>query len=168
MLCVRPAVLKRAFSGFTHTGTNGEARMVDVGGKAVSERLAVATGKLQFSSRDVLPLIKANNMKKGDVLAVARVAGIMAAKQTPQLIPLCHNVGLTKVENCIYLDFVNNSVHVRTTTATKSQTGVEMEALVGASITLNTIYDMCKSVDRHMKITDVEIIEKKGGTHDFP
>lgn len=139
--------------------------MVDVAGKAVTKRRATATGRILFSDSSVAGLIESNSMKKGDVLSVARVAGIMAAKQTSDLIPLCHPLPITKIQNMLSVE--SNAVKVECTVECTGKTGVEMEALVGATMTLNTVYDMCKAVDRHMELTDIKVIEKAGGKHDF-
>lgn len=139
--------------------------MVDVGDKRHTKRSATATGKIEFSNKNAAQQILDNNNKKGDVLGVARIAGIMAVKQTSALIPLCHPLATTKIKNNLQLD--ESGVKVEITVECFGPTGVEMEALVGASITLNTIYDMCKAVDKHMVINGLKITEKKGGRNDF-
>lgn len=141
--------------------------MVDVSNKQVTKRRATATGYIQFSNNKVAEMIAGNSMKKGDVLSVARVAGIMAAKQTSNLIPLCHPLAVTKIKNELNLDENNHRVLVECTVECAGQTGVEMEALVGATMTLNTVYDMCKAVDRYMKLEQIKVVEKAGGKHDF-
>ena len=136
--------------------------MVDVGDKSVTHRRAVAEGVIHMQA-GTLKLILQGKHKKGDVLAIARVAGIMAAKKTAALIPLCHPIAITHID--IELEPVKNrnSIHCRVTTATRDQTGVEMEALTAVQVTLLTIYDMCKSVDRGMTIDTVRLVEKSGG-----
>ena len=149
-------------SELTHLDEQGHARMVDVGGKAATHRRAVASGSIRMQQA-TLDQIAAGTHKKGDVLAVARVAGIMAAKRTPDLIPLCHPLQLTKVEVELLLDPALPGVHCRATTETVGPTGVEIEALTAVQIALLTIYDMCKAVDRGMLITDIGLDAKSGG-----
>jgi cyclic pyranopterin phosphate synthase len=149
-------------SKLSHLDESGAARMVDVGGKAATAREAVAQGTIRMQAA-TLKLIVAGGHKKGDVLAVARVAGIMAAKKTADLIPLCHPIALTRVEIELLPDEKENAVRCRATAATTGQTGVEMEALTAVQIALLTIYDMCKAVDRGMTITDVGLVSKTGG-----
>jgi len=141
----------------THIGTDGRAQMVDVSAKPISKRKAVAAGKIRLQ-RETLDLIASNQIAKGNVLATARIAGIQAAKQTAQLIPLCHPLPLGDVK----IDVVtsNNGAEVRCTAQTIAQTGVEMEALVGVTVALLTIYDMCKAVDKEMQISDVRLLSK--------
>jgi cyclic pyranopterin phosphate synthase len=136
--------------------------MVDVGAKAATAREAVAEGLIRMQP-ETLALIVERGHKKGDVLAVARVAGIMAAKKTAELIPLCHPIALTKVEVELVPDTNAGAVRCRATAATTGPTGVEMEALTAVQIALLTIYDMCKAVDRGMTITDVQLVSKTGG-----
>jgi cyclic pyranopterin phosphate synthase len=149
-------------SKLSHLDESGAARMVDVGGKAATAREAVAQGTIRMQAA-TLKLIVAGGHKKGDVLAVARVAGIMAAKKTADLIPLCHPIALTRVEIELLREEKENAVRCRATAATTGQTGVEMEALTAVQIALLTIYDMCKAVDRGMTITDVGLVSKTGG-----
>ena len=149
-------------SKLTHIKDSGEAHMVDVGGKAATAREAVAEGKIHMQP-ETLHLIVAGGHEKGDVLAVARVAGIMAAKKTAELIPLCHPIALTRVEIELLTDEKENTVRCRATAATTGQTGVEMEALTAVQIALLTIYDMCKAVDRGMTLTDIRLLAKIGG-----
>ena len=144
----------------THLNNAGEAHMVDVGGKAATARAAVAEGVIRMQPA-TLKLIVEGGHKKGDVLAVARIAGIMAAKKTAELIPLCHPLALTRVE--VKLTPEDDAVRCRATAATVGPTGVEMEALTAVQIALLTIYDMCKAVDRGMTITDVGLVSKSGG-----
>ena len=146
----------------THFDDGGQAHMVDVAAKAATHRAAVAQGRIVMD-RDTLALILAGNAKKGDVLGIARVAGIMAAKKTSDLIPLCHPLALTRVALDFMVDDASNSVTCNATAETIGQTGVEMEALTAVQIALLTIYDMCKAVDRGMTITDVRVLEKHGG-----
>ncbi|MHB8535252.1 MAG: cyclic pyranopterin monophosphate synthase MoaC [Sulfuricaulis sp.] len=149
-------------SKFTHLNSSGEARMVDVGGKDVSARVAVAEGLIRMQP-PTLKLIIEGGHKKGDVLAVARVAGIMAAKKTAELVPLCHSIALTAVEIELTPDESRSTVHCRATVRTQAQTGVEMEALAAVEIALLTVYDMCKAVDRGMQLTDIGLVSKTGG-----
>ena len=146
----------------THLNDAGEAHMVDVGTKPATAREAVAEGLIRMQP-ETLALIVAGGHKKGDVLAVARVAGIMAAKKTAELIPLCHPIALTKVEVELVPDANAGAVRCRAKAATTGPTGVEMEALTAVQIALLTIYDMCKAVDRGMTITDVQLVSKTGG-----
>ncbi|WP_322963492.1 cyclic pyranopterin monophosphate synthase MoaC [Sphingomonas fuzhouensis] len=147
-------------TGLTHLDAEGAARMVDVGAKAVTSRQAVARGRITMST-DAAAAIRAGSVQKGDVLAVARVAGIMAAKKTSDLIPLCHPLPLSKVEIDLALD--EEGVTATATAATAGQTGVEMEALAAVSVTLLTIYDMAKALDKRMTISDIRLIAKTGG-----
>jgi cyclic pyranopterin phosphate synthase len=141
----------------SHVGTDGRAQMVDVSAKPMSKRIAVATGKIRLQ-RETINLIVGDQIAKGNVLATARVAGIQAAKQTAQLIPLCHTLPLGDVK----IDVVtsNEGAEVRCTAQTVAQTGVEMEALVGVTVALLTIYDMCKAVDKEMQISEVRLLSK--------
>lgn len=144
----------------THLGEDGAARMVDVSDKAVTAREAVASGRISMST-DAAAAIRAGAVKKGDVLAVARVAAIMAAKQTSSLVPLCHPLPLSAVE--IALDLDNTGVTATATARTSGQTGVEMEALTAVSVALLTVYDMVKALDRTMVIGDIRLLAKSGG-----
>jgi cyclic pyranopterin monophosphate synthase len=146
----------------THIGKRGQARMVDVSEKAATERIAVAQGRVVMSTK-TLDLVLAGNAKKGDVLGVARIAGIMAAKRTSELIPLCHPLALSKVEVDIEPDKKLSCLVVRATCKLKGQTGVEMEALTAVSVACLTIYDMVKAVERGMRIEGIHLIEKRGG-----
>jgi len=136
--------------------------MVDVGDKATTHRIAIAEGKISMQP-ETLTLIARGDHKKGDVLGIARVAGIMAAKKTAELIPLCHPISLTHVEVKLEIKEKENAVYCQVKTETVEQTGVEMEALTAVQISLLTIYDMCKAVDRGMKISEVQLLEKSGG-----
>ncbi len=149
-------------SPLSHFNTAGEAYMVDVGAKAITQRTAVCEGYIEMRP-ETLTLIIAGNHKKGDVLGVARIAGIMASKKTAELIPLCHPLPLTHVEIQLEPQTNINRVYCRTTVKTNGQTGVEMEALNATQVALLTIYDMCKAVDRGMVIQGVRLLEKSGG-----
>jgi len=149
-------------SKLTHFNESGEAHMVDVGDKSISARRAVVKGCISMKP-ETLELIQHGKHKKGDVLGIARTAGIMATKRTAELIPLCHPLALTHVSVDFDIDESGNSIECTVITETRGQTGVEMEALTGAQVALLTIYDMCKAVDRGMVIGDVRLIEKSGG-----
>ena len=146
----------------THIDRQGRARMVDVGGKAVTERVARASAVVVMQP-ETLRLVMAGALAKGDVLAVARVAGIQAAKKCPDLIPLCHSLPLTSVEVHFDLDESRHEIRVSATCKVAGKTGVEMEALTSASVAALTIYDMCKAVDRGMEIRELVLQEKTGG-----
>jgi cyclic pyranopterin phosphate synthase len=146
----------------THLNPKGEVHMVDVGEKDVTARRALAKGRILMQP-DTLALINEGGHPKGDVLAVARVAAIMAAKRTADIIPLCHPLSLTRVEVEFTLDLEQQCVHCAVVAETRERTGVEMEALVAVNAGLLTIYDMCKAVDRGMIISDVCLFEKSGG-----
>ena len=146
----------------THFDDAGQAHMVDVAGKAATHRTAVAQGRIVMG-RATLALILAGSAKKGDVLGIARVAGIMAAKKTSDLIPLCHPLALTRVTVDFSPDEAGSTITCNATAETVGPTGVEMEALTAVQVALLTIYDMCKAVDRGMTITDVRVLEKHGG-----
>ena len=141
----------------THIGADGRAQMVDVSAKPLSARTAVATGKIQLR-RGTLDLISKDQIAKGNVFATARIAGIQAAKQTAQLIPLCHTLPLGEIK--IEIVTSDNFAQVKCTARTIAQTGVEMEALTGVAVALLTIYDMCKAVDKEMQISNVRLIDK--------
>jgi cyclic pyranopterin phosphate synthase len=149
-------------SGLSHLDSEGHAHMVDVGAKAATQREAIACGTVTMRP-ETLALILGGGTPKGDVLAVARVAGIMAAKRTPELIPLCHTLLLTHVSIEIAPDRQVNALRIEATVRTTGQTGVEMEALTAVSVAALTIYDMCKAVDRAMRIGDIRLVEKRGG-----
>ena len=148
-------------TGLTHLNERGEAHIVDIGDKAVTRRRAVAQARINAEAETVATIM-GGGLKKGDALAVARVAGIMAAKKTSDLIPLCHPIPLTKVSVDIQADGAT-SIVVHATAETTGQTGVEMEALVAASTAALTLYDMAKAIDRAMVITDLCLLEKSGG-----
>jgi cyclic pyranopterin phosphate synthase len=144
----------------THTNNKGEAQMVDVADKNITTRIATASC-LVLMKGSTLQQIKDNSFKKGDVLAVARVAGIMAAKKTADLIPMCHQLNLSKVS--VDFEFINDGIKITTMAKLDGKTGVEMEALTACTVAGLTIYDMCKAVDRFMQITEVKMLEKSGG-----
>lgn len=148
----------------THFNPQGEAHMVNVGEKAITTRRAIASGKITMLAT-TLALIQQGNHKKGDVLGIARIAGIMASKRTADLIPLCHPLALTHVEVKLALTSAEQTPAVlcQVMVETQGQTGVEMEALTAVQVTLLTIYDMCKAVDRGMCMTDIQLIHKSGG-----
>jgi len=146
----------------THLNKKGEAHMVNVAAKPITHRIAMAEGRIRMQA-GTLRRIQTGGHKKGDVLAVARVAGIMAAKQTSELIPLCHPLSLTRVEIELTPEKKKNAVHCRAIVESDGKTGVEMEALLAVEISLLTIYDMCKAVDRGMTIEGVRLLEKSGG-----
>ncbi len=146
----------------THLDAQGKAQMVDVGAKAETRREALARGTVLMQP-ETLRLIIDGNLPKGDVLAVARVAGIMAAKRTPELIPLCHTLLLTHVSVELNPDPEGSALLIAATVRSQGQTGVEMEALTAVSTAALTIYDMCKAVDQAMRITDIRLAQKRGG-----
>jgi cyclic pyranopterin monophosphate synthase len=146
----------------THLGRGGEARMVDVSGKRPTARVAIAEGRVVMS-RKTLDLVRSGNAKKGDVLGAARIAGIMAAKRTHELIPLCHPLPLAKAEVDIAPDAALPGLVVRATVKVTGKTGVEMEALTAVSVACLTIYDMVKAAERGMRIEGIHLVEKRGG-----
>jgi cyclic pyranopterin phosphate synthase len=152
----------RASRRLTHLGRRGEARMVDVSKKAPTERVAIAEGRVVMK-KSTLKIVLDGNAKKGDVMGAARIAGILAAKRTHELIPLCHPLAISKVEIDIAPDKKLPGLVVRATVKVKGKTGVEMEALTAVSIACLTIYDMVKAVEREMRIEGVRLIEKRGG-----
>ena len=149
-------------SELTHFDCQGQAHMVDVGSKAETERLAIARGSIRMLA-STLQLILKGDAKKGDVLGIARIAGIQASKRTSDLIPLCHPISLTKVGVEFEVDEKNNTIHCTVTAKCTGKTGVEMEALTATSVALLTIYDMCKAVDRGMVMGEIKLLEKQGG-----
>lgn len=149
-------------SDLTHFDERGNARMVDVGDKDVTERIATARASIVMQPA-TLALIRDKKAAKGDVLTVAQLAGIMAAKKTPDLIPLCHPLALSSVNVTLTLDEARNAVDIEATCKLKGRTGVEMEALTAASVAALTVYDMCKAVDRGMVISEVRLVHKAGG-----
>lgn len=145
---------------FTHFDENKNAVMVDVSDKDITDRVAVATGRITLCD-EAMEAIKGRKIKKGDVLTVAQVAGIMGQKRTSELIPMCHNINLTGSK--ITFEIEGNDIVVFSKARTAGKTGVEMEALMGVNIALLTVYDMCKAIDKRMLISDVHLVEKKGG-----
>jgi cyclic pyranopterin monophosphate synthase len=146
----------------THFDAKGKARMVDVTAKAVTERVAVAKGAVLMQP-ETIALITSGGVKKGDVLSVARLAGIMGAKRTPDLIPLCHPLALSSVAVDLAVDKKRNAVDITATCKLEGKTGVEMEALTAVAVAALTVYDMCKAVDRGMRLTDIRLVRKSGG-----
>lgn len=149
-------------SSLTHFDNQGQAHMVDVSDKAHTKRIGVASGTIHMLA-STFALVQSGNTKKGDVLGIARIAGIQAAKKTSDLIPLCHPLALTRVAVEFALNDTTHCIVCTATVETVGQTGVEMEALTAVQVALLTIYDMCKAVDRGMTITDVKLLEKHGG-----
>ncbi len=146
----------------THLDSSGRARMVDVGEKPVTERMAVAKGEVHMTQA-TFDLIRADAVKKGDVLTVAQIAGILAAKKTSELIPLCHPLPLSKVDVELKLDEALPGVVITATVKTSAQTGVEMEALTAVSVAALTVYDMAKAAEKTMRIQNIRLVEKRGG-----
>ncbi|MBQ3078284.1 MAG: cyclic pyranopterin monophosphate synthase MoaC [Clostridia bacterium] len=149
---------------FTHFNDQGRARMVDVGEKAPSRRTAVAAARVLVNEH-TFALIESGGMKKGDVLTVAQIAGVMGAKRTPDLIPMCHPILMDGIDLALSLDPERRSVEIRATVSCDGRTGVEMEALTAVSVAALTVYDMCKAVQKDMVITDVRLLHKSGGVH---
>jgi len=149
-------------SDFTHFDASGRAHMVDVAEKSETHRVAVASGTIRMQA-DTLARIQAGTAAKGDVIGIARIAAIQASKRTGDLIPLCHPIGLTRVAVELEIDVEQAAVHCTATAETVGRTGVEMEALTAVSVGLLTIYDMCKAVDRGMRIEGIRLLEKRGG-----
>ena len=149
---------------FTHFNEQGRAKMVDVGEKPPTRRTAVAGARVLVSP-DTFALIRSGGMKKGDVLTVAQVAGVMGAKRTPDLIPMCHPILVDGIDLDLSLDEERCSVEIRASVSCGGRTGVEMEALTAATVAALTVYDMCKAVQKDMVITDLRLIEKTGGVH---
>ncbi|MEE8273674.1 MAG: cyclic pyranopterin monophosphate synthase MoaC [Alphaproteobacteria bacterium] len=153
---------KSAVGEFTHFDADGKAAMVDVSEKDVTERTATAKGSV-YTTPETLRLIESGGVKKGDVLGVARLAGIMAAKRTPDLVPLCHPLALASVSVDLACDAARSAVDITATCKLKGRTGVEMEALTAVTVAALTVYDMCKAVDRAMTIGDIRLTHKAGG-----
>lgn len=151
-------------SDFTHFNNEGRARMVNVGEKPKTHRMATAAARV-LVSRETYELIRTGGMKKGDVLTVAQIAGVMGAKRTPDLIPMCHPVAIHGADLSLRLDEARCAVEIAATVSCDGKTGVEMEALTAASVAALTVYDMCKAVQKDMVITDVRLLEKSGGVH---
>ena len=149
---------------FTHFNDEGRAKMVDVGEKPVTPRTAVAAGRV-LVNEETFALIKSGGMKKGDVLTVAQVAGVMGAKRTPELIPMCHPILLDGINLELHLDEARHSVEIEAMVSCLGRTGVEMEALTAVSAAALTVYDMCKAVQKDMVIADIRLVKKTGGIH---
>ncbi len=149
-------------SKLTHFNEEGKAHMVNVGDKPISHRVAVADGRISMQS-ETLRLVQSGGHKKGDVLGIARIAGIMGAKKTSELVPLCHPLALTSVEIEFEVQEAPAAIYCKATAETKGQTGVEMEAITAVQVALLTIYDMCKAVDRGMILQDIALLTKTGG-----
>ena len=149
---------------FTHFNEQGRAKMVDVGEKPVSVRTAVAAGRV-LVNENTFALIKSGGMKKGDVLTVAQIAGVMGAKRTPDLIPMCHPILIDGINLELHLDEARHSVEIQASVSCAGRTGVEMEALTAVSTAALTVYDMCKAVQKDMVITDIRLVSKTGGVH---
>ncbi len=149
---------------FTHFNEQGRAKMVDVGEKPVSQRRAVAAGRVLVNEK-TFALIRSGGMKKGDVLTVAQIAGVMGAKKTPDLIPMCHPILMDGIDLELHLDESRCSVEITATVTCDGRTGVEMEALTAVSTAALTVYDMCKAVQKDMTITDIRLVRKTGGVH---
>ena len=147
----------------THVSDSGTARMVSISEKTVTARVATAACRVRFSTDTAMKLIRENSMKKGDVLGVARIAGIMASKRTSDLIPLCHPIPISHVGVDLEVDPESNSISVRATVSCDGKTGVEMEALMAASTAALTVYDMCKAVDKGMVVDGLRVVLKDGG-----
>lgn len=159
---IDPDIAELVVSKLTHLDAQGQAHMVDVGAKAETSREAIATGRVRMRA-ETLALLRAGDLPKGDVLGTARVAGIMAAKRTSELVPLCHPLLLTKVAVTFRFDEDDPAVEITATVRCQGQTGVEMEALTAVSVAALTIYDMAKAVERGMVISDIRLLEKRGG-----
>ena len=151
-------------SDFTHFNEQGRAKMVDVGEKPISQRVAVAAGRV-IVNENTFALIKSGGMKKGDVLTVAQIAGVMGAKRTPDIIPMCHPILMDGINLELALDEGRKSVESKATVSCDGRTGVEMEALTAVSTAALTVYDMCKAVQKDMTITDIRLLSKTGGVH---
>ena len=147
-------------SKLSHTNTKGEARMVDIGAKDLQPRMAVAGCRIELQPGTVA-LIKENQIKKGDVLAAARIAGITAAKKTYELIPLCHNIHIDRID--VDIDLLDDGAQITATASCRARTGIEMEALTAVSVTALTVYDMCKAVDKTMSINGIKLLRKVKG-----
>lgn len=151
-------------SDFTHFNEQGRAKMVDVGEKPISQRVAVAAGRV-LVNEETFTLIRSGGMKKGDVLTVAQIAGVMGAKRTPDLIPLCHPILMDGIDLELHLDESRLSVEICASVSCGGRTGVEMEALTAVTTAALTVYDMCKAVQKDMVITDIRLLSKTGGVH---
>lgn len=149
---------------FTHFNDQGRAKMVNVGEKPESQRIAVAAGRVLVNS-ETFALIQSGGMKKGDVLTVAQVAGVMGAKRTPDVIPMCHPIQINGIDLNLSLDEKRQSVEITASVSCNGKTGVEMEALTAVSMAALTVYDMCKAVQKDIMITDIRLLRKSGGVH---
>lgn len=149
---------------FTHFNEEGRARMVDVGEKAQSRRCATAAGRVLLNEQ-TFALVRSGGMKKGDVLTVAQIAGVMGAKRTPDIIPMCHPILVDGIDLRLHLDEARLSVEIEAQVSCDGRTGVEMEALSAVSVAALTVYDMCKAVQKDMVITDIRLLSKTGGVH---
>lgn len=149
---------------FTHFNDQGRAKMVDVGEKPISQRTAVAAGRVLVNEH-TFALIQSGGVKKGDVLTVAQIAGVMGAKHTPDIIPMCHPILVDGINLELHLDEQRKSVEIRASVSCDGRTGVEMEALTAVTTAALTVYDMCKAVQRDMVIADIRLVEKTGGVH---
>ena len=149
---------------FTHFNDQSRAKMVDVGEKPVSNRPAIAAGRV-LVNEETFALIRSGGMKKGDVLSVAQIAGVMGAKRTPDIIPMCHPILLSSINLKLWLDETRRSVEIEASVSCDGRTGVEMEALTAISTAALTVYDMCKAVQKDMCITDIRLLQKTGGVH---
>jgi len=147
---------------FTHFNEEGKAKMVDVSSKNITDRSATASGSIKMSAQ-VIDKIIAGDMKKGDVISVAQIAGIMGAKKTSEIIPMCHNIFISGADLKFQINQEASKIEIRATVKTSGQTGIEMEALTAVSVAALTIYDMCKAVDKNMVIEDIKLIKKTGG-----
>lgn len=151
-------------SDFTHFNDQGRAKMVNVGEKPITQRVAVAAGRVLVNEH-TFSLIRSGGLKKGDVLTVAQIAGVMGAKRTPDLIPMCHIVQVEGIDLELHLDEERHSVEITASVCCDGRTGVEMEALTAVSTAALTVYDMCKAVQKDMTITDIRLLSKTGGVH---
>ena len=151
-------------SDFTHFNDQGRAKMVNVGEKPITQRVAVAAGRVLVNEH-TFSLIRSGGMKKGDVLTVVQIAGVMGAKRTPDLIPMCHIVQVEGIDLELHLDEERHSVEITASVCCDGRTGVEMEALTAVSTAALTVYDMCKAVQKDMTITDIRLLSKTGGVH---
>ena len=151
-------------SDFTHFNEQGRSKMVDVGSKDKTKRVAVAAGRVLVNPH-TFALIKSGGIKKGDVLTVAQIAGIMGAKHTPDLVPMCHPILMDGIDMELSLDETRKSVEIKATVTCDGRTGVEMEALTAVSVAALTVYDMCKAVQKDMVIADIRLLKKTGGVH---
>jgi cyclic pyranopterin phosphate synthase len=146
----------------THIDNDGNAKMVDISDKNNTDRIAIASGFIKLN-KETIQLVKTGDLKKGDVLTVAKIAAIQASKKTSSLIPLCHNINLNKINIQFNIDIQEGKIYCKSTINCSGKTGVEMEALTAVSVALLTIYDMCKASDKNMSISEIKLLEKRGG-----